>query len=95
MNISDQVKEDEVGGACSTHGRIEKCIKILVGKTEGKGPLWRFRRRWEYNIRMYLRERGSEGVNWMHLAQDRGQWWALVNSVMNLRFLWKAGNFWT
>jgi hypothetical protein len=32
-----------------------------------------------------LREIGWESVNWMHLTQDRDQWWALVNMVMNLR----------
>jgi hypothetical protein len=26
-----------------------------------------------------------EGVDWIHLAKDRDQWWALVNTVMNLR----------
>jgi hypothetical protein len=31
-----------------------------------------------------LREIGSEGVDWMHLAQDRDQWQALVNRVMNI-----------
>jgi hypothetical protein len=40
--------------------------------------------RWEDNIRMYLTEIGWEGVNWSHLAQDRDQWWALLNKVMNL-----------
>jgi hypothetical protein len=34
---------------------------------------------------MYLKEIGSEGVDWMGLAQDRDQWRALVNTVMNLR----------
>jgi hypothetical protein len=29
-------------------------------------------------------ETGWEGVEWMHLAQDRDQWWVLVNMVMNL-----------
>jgi hypothetical protein len=24
------------------------------------------------------------GVNWMHLIQDRNQWWAVVKAVMNL-----------
>jgi hypothetical protein len=33
---------------------------------------------------MNLRDEGWEGVDWMHLAQDRDQWWALVNMVMNL-----------
>jgi hypothetical protein len=32
------------------------------------------------------------GVNWIHLVQDRDQWWALVNTVMNLRVPRKAGN---
>jgi hypothetical protein len=37
----------------------------------------------EDNIRMDLREMGWEGVDWMHLAQDRDQWRALVNMAMN------------
>jgi hypothetical protein len=36
------------------------------------------------NSRMGLQEIGWEGVDWMHLAQDRGQWRAVVNTVMNL-----------
>jgi hypothetical protein len=31
-------------------------------------------RRWEDNIRMDLREIVSEGVDWIHLAQDRDKW---------------------
>jgi hypothetical protein len=34
---------------------------------------------------MDLREIGWEGVEWIHLVQDREQWRALVNMVMNLR----------
>jgi hypothetical protein len=59
----------------------------LVGETEEKGPLEKPRRIWENNIRMDLREIEWEGVNWLQLAQDRGQCWALVNTVMNLRVL--------
>jgi hypothetical protein len=40
--------------------------------------------RWEDNIRMYLREIGWEGVDWIHVAQDRDHWKAFVNTVMNL-----------
>jgi hypothetical protein len=58
---------------------------ILVGKPIGKGPLERPTRRWEDNIRVDVRETGCENVNWMYLAQDRGQWWADVNTVMNPR----------
>jgi hypothetical protein len=43
------------------------------------------RRIWEDNVRMDLREIGLEGVDWMHLAQDRDQWWILVNTVMKFR----------
>jgi len=37
------------------------------------------------NIRMNLRKTKWEGVDWMHLAQDRDQLWAVVNAVMNRR----------
>jgi hypothetical protein len=59
--------------------------KVLVGKTEGKSPLGRPRRRWEYNIKMDLQELGCERVDCIDLAQDRGRWWALVNAVMKFR----------
>jgi len=37
------------------------------------------------NIRVGVRETGCEGVDWIHLAQDRGHWRALVDTVMNLQ----------
>jgi hypothetical protein len=58
---------------------------VVVGEPEEKRPLGKPRRRWEDNIRMDLKEIGWEGVDWMHVAQDGDQWWALVNAVMNLR----------
>jgi hypothetical protein len=57
----------------------------LVGKPEGKRPLGRPRRKWVDNIKMYLREIGSDDMDWIDLAQDRDKWRALVNTVMNLR----------
>jgi hypothetical protein len=57
----------------------------LVGKPEGKRPLWRQRRRWVYNIKMDLREIGWGGMDWIDLARDRDQWRAFVNTVMKLR----------
>jgi hypothetical protein len=54
-------------------------------KSEGKRPLGKPRRRWEDNIRMGLREIGWKCVDWIHLAQGRVQWQALVNTVMNLQ----------
>jgi hypothetical protein len=40
----------------------------------------------EENIKMYLRETGWDGMDWIDLSQDRDQWMVLVNTVMNLRF---------
>jgi hypothetical protein len=56
-----------------------------VGKLEGKRPLGRPRRRWVNNIKMDLREIGWDDMDWIDLAQDRDQWKALVNAVMNVR----------
>jgi hypothetical protein len=66
-------------------GEKRNAYRILVGKPEGKRPLGRPRLRWEENIRMDLREIGWGGMDWIDLAQDRDQWRALVNTVMNLR----------
>jgi hypothetical protein len=57
---------------------------ILVGKLEETRPFGRPRRR-RYNTRMVVREIGWEIVKWIHLVQDKDQWRALVNTVMNLR----------
>jgi hypothetical protein len=37
------------------------------------------------NIKMNLRQIGYDGLDWIDLAQDRDQWKALVNKVMNLQ----------
>jgi hypothetical protein len=47
--------------------------KILVGNPEERRPLGRPRRRWVDNIKMYLREIGWDGIDWINLAQDRDQ----------------------
>jgi hypothetical protein len=66
-------------------GEKRNAYRILVGKSEGKRPLGRPRRRWVNNIRMDLGEMGWDGVEWINVAQDRDQLRALVNTVMNLR----------
>ena len=59
--------------------------RVLVGKPEGKRPLWRPRRRWEDNIKMDVQEVGGDRGDWMELAQDRDGWRALVGTVRNFR----------
>jgi hypothetical protein len=56
-----------------------------MGKPEGKRPLGRPRRRWVDNIEMDLREVEWDDMDWINVAQDRDQWRALVNMVMNLQ----------
>ena len=67
--------------------------KVLVGKPEGKRPLGRPSRRWEYNIKMDLEEVGRGCGDWMELARDRDSWRALVSTVMNFGVPQNAGNF--
>ena len=60
-------------------------FRISTGKTTGKRPLGRPRRRWEDNIRMNLEEIGINAGNWVDSAEDRNYWRALVNAALNLR----------
>jgi hypothetical protein len=62
-------------------GEMRNAYKILVGRPERRISFGIPRRRWDDNIRMDLRG----FVDWIHLAQDRDQWRAVVNTVMNLR----------
>jgi hypothetical protein len=60
--------------------------KILVGKLQAKRLLGRSRCGWVDNIKMDLRYMEWDGINWIDLAQDNGQWKDLVNMVMKLQF---------
>ena len=59
--------------------------RVLVGKSEGKRPLERPRRRWEDNNKMELQEVGEGCGYWMDMGQDRDRWRGLMCTVMNFR----------
>jgi hypothetical protein len=63
-------------------GEMRVAYIILVEIPEGKKPL----ERWE-GIRIDLTEINFGGVDWIWPTYERGQWWMLVNTVMNLRIL--------
>jgi len=72
-------------GHVARMGEEKGAYRVLVGKSEGKRPLGRPRRRWVDNIRMDLQEVGYGSVDWIGLAQDRDRWRTLLSAVMNLR----------
>jgi hypothetical protein len=73
-----------MGRACSTNGEIRNACRILVGKPEGKRPVRTPNRWWVDNIKMDLKEMEWSSLDWIDLAEDRGRWSVLVNTVMHL-----------
>jgi hypothetical protein len=74
-----------MGSACSTIGAKREAYRTLAGKPEGKKPLEEPRCRWVDTIKMDLREIGWGGMDCIDLAQNRDEWRALVDMVMNLQ----------
>jgi hypothetical protein len=87
-------------------GAMWYAYNIFAGKHEGKRLLVKYRHRGEVYIKDWFREKRysqkglcpmelvmCECVKWIQLAQDRDQWRSPVNTVMNLRILYKEGNF--
>jgi hypothetical protein len=72
-------------GHVASMGEGRGVYRFFFVRPEGQRPLGRPRRRWEDNIKLDLREIGIDGVNWIQLDQDRVQWWAFVNTLVNLR----------
>jgi hypothetical protein len=87
LNIISIIKSRRMrwAGHVAPIGEKWSAYRILVGKLEGKRPLGRPRCRWVDNIKMDLGEIGWGGRDWIDVAQDRDQWRALMNTVMNLR----------
>jgi hypothetical protein len=91
--VTNEFVEDEMGMACSTNGEKRNACRIVVGKPEGKRLLGRPMRRWVDSIKIDLSEIRWDGMDCIDLTQDRDQWRALVNTVMNLRVPSNAGKF--
>jgi hypothetical protein len=66
----NQIKENEMADVCVEHGGDEKRIQNFSRKN--RRPLGGPRRRWENNIKIDIKDIGYEGVNWIHLVQERG-----------------------
>jgi len=64
-----------------------RLYSILAGRSDGRRPFGRPRRRWEDNIRRDLLEGGVRDENWLNIPQDRIQWRTFVTASMNLRVL--------
>jgi hypothetical protein len=94
-NIIRVIKSRRVRWAGQVAHMLEmwNAYKILIGNKQYKRLLGRPGHRWEGRIRMDLREIGWEGMDWILLAQDRDQWRAAVNTVMDVRVTWRAENF--
>jgi hypothetical protein len=68
--LFEQIKNNEMGRACGTCGRQDRCVQGLVERSEGKRPLGRPKSRWEDNIKIDLQGMGWEGMVWNDLLQD-------------------------
>jgi hypothetical protein len=69
-NIIRQMKSRRMrwAGHVARVGEERNVYSVLMGKSEGKRPLERPRRRWEDGIRMDLRKTGWGNVYWIHMA---------------------------
>jgi hypothetical protein len=85
-DIIRQIKSRRMrwAGHVARMGEGRNLYRVLVGKLEGKDHL---KDQGVDGIKMDLRETGWRGVEWIHLAQDRDRWRAVVNAVMNPRLL--------
>jgi hypothetical protein len=86
-NIIRMIKSRRMrwAGHVARMGTKRNAYRILLGKPEGKRSLERPIRRRVDNVKMDLRGIRCDGMDSIDLAQDRDQWRALVNTVMNLR----------
>jgi hypothetical protein len=79
------IKSGRMRWAVARMGEKRNAYRILVGNPEGKSPLGRPRCRWVDSIKIDVRKIGWDGMDLIDEAEDRDQWRALVNTMMNLR----------
>jgi hypothetical protein len=72
-------------GHLTRMGEKRNEYRILVGNSERKIPLGRPRRRWVDNIKMDLKDIEWSDMDCIDLAEDRKQWRALVDTLMDFR----------
>jgi hypothetical protein len=84
-SITRMSRRVRLAGHVARMGEKKNAHRILVGKPEGNRRLGKPTRRWVDNIKMIIREIEWGGMGWIDIAQDRDQWRALVNTIMNLR----------
>jgi hypothetical protein len=77
---------NKMSGVCSKYGKRRGVYRVFVGKSEGKRPLGRPRRRGKDNIKMNIQDFGFGVMDWNDLTQVRDRWRKLVKAVINLRF---------
>jgi len=70
-----------LAGHVAHMGERRGLYRVSLGKPDGKKPLGRSRRRWDYNIKIYPQEVKCGGMDSIGLAEDRDKWQALVNAV--------------
>jgi hypothetical protein len=76
--MGDQMKNDEVGGACGTYGGQERfCLGDLVERNHLEDL--------SLDGKIILKWMGWGGMNWSDMGQNRYRWRVLVNAVMNLQ----------
>jgi hypothetical protein len=66
-------------------GKISHVYKILIGKLNGREHFGDLNVEWRMMLKMDLKKTGCDTVDCIHVPQDRGQWWASVNMVINLQ----------
>jgi hypothetical protein len=79
--------------ACSMDGEPKRAYRTLVGKPEKKRPLGGHRYRLKDNNKIDVRDIEWAAMAGNHLAQDRNQRPALVNTIMNFCFHKILGNY--